>query len=488
MLRENGTTSAFDLWPQWLTAASVVGKIKFDTEKCQILIAVTILAVSLGLVAGWTSPYLAKFTHKETEIHITEDEASWIASFLPMGRLFGAICGSLSLEYFGSKVSLVITGLPLMIGWICMIFATTAVGFYVFRILTGASMGMFFTCFPIFIGEISTARIRGALIGLVINGLPIGTVIGNIMGPQISYKWFGVISLLLTSIFLLTFPCLPKSPYYLIRHNSMENAAKSIYFYHRKSNVTEEIKEIKIFIEETRVSTLRQRFKLMAEPNNRNAFLIVVSLFFFMQIGGLNSIVFYMEIIIRKAKVTFISPSSVVIIVTSIGIIYGWLGIYAIDRYGRKLLLIISCSSISIGMMTIGTHFLLLTHGYNSEMLQPLPVISMIMFMMICFGLTSVPSTLLSELFPVTLKSIAGFISSFTSALFAFISTKTFQPLVDLLTLPYVFFIYGSITILCIFYTIFYVPETKGKTLKEIQVLLKNRNRHADRRSQTDED
>lgn len=100
-------------------------------------IAVTILAVSLGLVAGWTSPYLAKLTNKETKIHITDTEASWVASFLPMGRLLGAICGSLTTEYFGSKISLVLTGFPLMIGWICIICATSATWFYIFRIFTG---------------------------------------------------------------------------------------------------------------------------------------------------------------------------------------------------------------------------------------------------------------------------------------------------------------------------------------------------------------
>ncbi|XP_046812934.1 solute carrier family 2, facilitated glucose transporter member 8-like isoform X1 [Vespa crabro] len=348
------------------------------------------------------------------------------------------------------------------------------------------SMGMFFTCFPIFIGEISTARIRGALIGLVINGLPIGTLIGNIMGPQMSSKWFGVISLLLTSIFLLTFPCLPKSPYYLIRCNSMENAVKSIHFYHRKSNVIEEMNEIEIFINDTNAKTFRERLKLMAEPKNRRAFVIIVTLFFFMQFSGLNSIIFYMEIIIRQAKVTFISPSTVVIIVNSIGIIYSWLAIYAIDHCGRKLLLIISSVSVFISMMILGIHFLLLTYDYDSEILQPIPVVSMIMFMMICFGLISVPNTLLSELFPITLKSIAGFIGSFTSGLFAFISSKTFQPLIDLVMIQNVFFIYGSSMLLCIIYSIFCIPETMGKTFKEIQVLLEE-NGHTRSRNQTEE-
>ncbi|XP_014616899.1 PREDICTED: facilitated trehalose transporter Tret1-like [Polistes canadensis] len=437
-------------------------------------IAVTILAMSLGLVAGWTSPYLAKFTRKESSISITETEASWVASLLPLGRLLGAICGSLAAEYLGSKISLVLAGFPLIISWICVICATSAPWLYLFRIFAGTSLGMFLSCFPMFIGEISAAHIRGALVGLVINGLPIGTLIGNIMGPQMSSKWFGVISLLVTSVYVLTFPCLPKSPYYLIRRNSMENAAKSIRFYHRKSDIIDEMNEIEMFIKDSEVVTFRGRLKLMAEPKNRRAFLIIVILFFFMQFSGLNSMIFYMEIIVRNAKVTFISPSTVVIIVSISGIIYGWISIYAIDRYGRKFLLTVSSVSVAISMIMLGIHFYLLKSGYDSEIIQPLPILSLLIFSMFCIGLIPVPSLLLGELFPITLKTIAGFIGSFVSACFAFISSKTFQPLVDLVTEQYVFWMYASIMVFSIFYSIFYVPETKGKTLKVYRILKLN--------------
>ncbi|KAI4492990.1 hypothetical protein M0802_009760 [Mischocyttarus mexicanus] len=441
--------NAIDLWPQWLASVTV-----------------TILAMSLGLVAGWTSPYLAKFTSKESSISITESEASWVASSLPLGRLLGAVCGSLAAEYLGSKISLVLAGLPLIISWVCVICATSATWLYLFRIFAGTSLGMFFSCFPIFIGEISAAHIRGALVGVVINGLPIGTLIGNIMGPQMSNKWFGVISLLVTSVYVLTFPCLPKSPYYLIRRNSMENAAKSIRFYHRKSDVMDEMNAIEMFIKESDVVTLRERLKLMKEPKNQRAFMMIVVLFFFMQFSGLNSIIFYMEIIVRNAKVTLISPSTVVIIVSLASIINGWISIYAIDRIGRKFLLIVSSLSVSIGMIMLGTHFYLLQSGYDSETIQPLAIISLLIFSMFCIGLIPVPSTLLAELFPITLKTIAGFTGSFVSACFAFISSKTFQPMVNLLTEQYVFWIYAIIMISSIFYSAFYVPETKGKTLK----------------------
>ncbi|KAK2577293.1 hypothetical protein KPH14_003427 [Odynerus spinipes] len=459
MLRRTVQTT-FDLWPQWLAGLSV-----------------TILAVSIGLVAGWTSPYLAKFTSEESSFRVTESQASWVASLLPLGRLLGAVCGSLAVEYLGSKISLVLTGLPLIIGWVCEIFATSAIWLYIYRLLSGVSMGMFFACFPIFLGEISAANIRGALVGLVINGMPIGTLIGNIMGPQMSSKMFGIISLLVTLLYFLTFPCLPKSPYYLIRRQSMDKAADAIRFYHRKSNVSEELGAIEEFVNETDVVTVRDRIRLMTEPKNRRAFLIIMALFAFMQLSGLNSLIFYMEIIVRNAKVTCIAPSTVVVIVGAIGIIYGWIAIYAIDRLGRRFLLIFSSTCVTVGFIMLGLHFLLLEHNFDPKALQPLPIASLILFMMLCIGLVPVPSTLLAELFPVTLKSIAGFVGSITSALCAFLSSKTYQPLVNLMTEKYLYWMYACIMSCCICFSLFYVPETKGKTLKEIQDLLEGVNR-----------
>lgn len=148
------------------------------------------------------------------------------------------------------------------------------------------------------------------------------------------------------------------------------------------------------------------------------------------------------------------------------GIIFGWLGAYAIDRYGRRILLVISSSGVMVGMLLLSLHFLLLDFDYDPGDLEWLPILSLLIFMLMCFGLVPVPSTMLSELFPSDLKSAAGFIASITSAIFAFASTKSYQPLADIMGDEYIFFIYVTIMIACVIYSLTLVPETKGKTLQ----------------------
>lgn len=117
-------------------------------------------------------------------------------------------------------------------------------------------------------------------------------------------------------------------------------------------------------------------------------------------------------------------------------------------------------------MLLLGLHFLLLSHDYDPGDLEWLLILSLLIFMSLCFGLVPVPCTMLSELFPSNLKSVAGFVASITSAIFAFISTKSYQPLIDIVGEQYVFWMYAVIIMICLLYSLTLVPETKGKTLQ----------------------
>lgn len=83
-------------------------------------------------------------------------------------------------------------------------------------------MGMVFSCYPLYIGEVSAPSIRGALVSVIINGMPLGTLFGNIMGPNMPMMCFGIISLILTICYIITFVFLPRSPHYYVRRNDME--------------------------------------------------------------------------------------------------------------------------------------------------------------------------------------------------------------------------------------------------------------------------
>lgn len=139
-----------------------------------------------------------------------------------------------------------------------------------------------------------------------------------------------------------------------------------------------------------------------------------------------------------------------------------------IDQFGRRFLLVLSCAFViaATGLLTL--HFILLEYDVNPRNLEWMTILSMLLFTMLSIGLIPVPSTMLGELFPADLKSIAGFLASIISALFAFLTSRTYQPMVDLMTEKYVFLLYTVAMIICLIYSLYDVPETKGKTLQVI--------------------
>lgn len=426
-----------------------------------------------GAMTGWTSPYIAQLTAADSPLPITLDEASWVASLMTLGRLVGAVPGAVCMNYIGSRMTLIMIGLPMAISWVCMIVASSVEWLYASRFISGLGMGMAYSSFPFFLGEIASAEIRGTLVSFAISGLAIGTLTGNAMGANVSMSVFAYICLIPTVIVILTFAWLPESPHHLIRKGRMKDAKISVVRYNPGANAEVEVRALEDFINATDSIRLVDKLREFNIPANRKAGIIVILLFMFMQFSGINIVVFYMETILTNGGWTITLPSTMVIVSSSCAILTGFLAVYLADRYGRKALTIVSSAGASVSMLGLGTHFALLENGFDPSNLQLLLISSLLGFgFFFLIGLCTVPSMMTSELFAPNIKSIASCFGSISIGLFSFIATKTYQPLLNLVGPVYVFVIYAGLMMLSILFAVTIMPETKGKSLQEIQNIL----------------
>lgn len=118
------------------------------------------------MMMAWSSPYIAQLTSSESHIPITMDMASWVVSLVNLGRLIGAVSGAIAVNYFGTKTTILITSLPIALGWLFIIVANRVEWLYTARILGGIGMGKTYGCFSLYLGEIADPSIRGALVVL----------------------------------------------------------------------------------------------------------------------------------------------------------------------------------------------------------------------------------------------------------------------------------------------------------------------------------
>lgn len=434
----------------------------------------TLLAFALGLVGGWTSPFLAKLTSPDSELPVTAVEASWIASLIQLGRVVGAVIGSVGVTYLGSKFSVLSIGVPVVVSWTLLALADTVGWIYAARSLQGISTGMFFSTFPMYVGEISSPKIRGALISLLMNAAAIGGLIGNLIGSLTSMSTFSIVSLVPSVAFLVSFALLPASPHYLTSRGRHDEAAEAIAWYQRDADVTAELESLKRFVDSQREATFGDTMRELSLPRNRRAFVLVMIVFMLLQVGGTYSMGYYMEIILRRAGVnTILDPGMAVVGIGIFGITGGFLAMYTNDKFGRKAVLSGSAAGLTITLVILGVHYLLIQEGWGTPGLEWLPVIDLAVFnFFICMGIATVPSTIVSELFPPRIKSIAACAANMTSGLFAFVSTKTYQQMVDVMPDQYVFWFYAAMMAVLGIYTVISLPETKGKSLQEIQDML----------------
>lgn len=426
------------------------------------------------MVSGWTSPYLAKFNGSDRDMNISEEQASWIASILSVGRVAGALIGAIATEWIGSKKTLLLTGIPQLLGWAVLIFDQSAVMLYISRILLGVGMGGYYSSFPLYLGEVSNPKIRGGLISFIMNGVPIGTLIGSIIGAKTPMWIFSLISTGLSVLYIALFAFLPESPHYLLRRDNMEKARESMEWYQRDEPVCQDqLDSIRDFVFVNKSLTISDRMKELFQPVNRKALVCVALIYVLMQMSGIYSIVFYMEIILTESKVNVIEPSNVVIIVSAVSILSGWITMLVVDKYGRRLLLSLSCGGASVSLFLLAIHHNLIESGHDVTNWQALPIVAILIYQwFVNMGIIPVPSAILSETFAPNIKSIAACIISTTSGIFAFFSSKTFQPMLTIMTMQYVLLFYGMFMTCTTLYCFLCIPETKGKTLQEIQIML----------------
>ncbi|XP_035735451.1 facilitated trehalose transporter Tret1-like [Vespa mandarinia] len=445
-------------WPQWIAS-----------------VGVSLLLMQIGLLAGWSSPYIERLLTGKSIMVITVQEASLIVMFLNLGRLFGAFIGAIFVNLFGSKKTILICSIPMSLCWIFVIIADRIFWLYLGRIAGGIGMGMSYSCFSLYLGEIADSNIRGALVTIAMAGSSCGNLFIFVMGCYLSIRISAIVNLIFSIILMILFIWLPDSPHHLIKINQDDRAKKSILWYHRDINVDKELLNLKKFINACDELTTFQALKQFKVPQIRKAMIVTIMLFFYLQICGLNTILFYMETIIKSAQVDIIEPSYIVIIITIFGIVASLLSMMLIDKFGRKILMCFSCMIVTMALIGLGTHFQLLEMNVDTDMIQWLPIVCILLFeMAVYMGLLPVPSAVVGEIFPPNVKCVAASISSIFAAVFSLTAAGTYQIFIDLMTKKYTFWLYAIILITAIPVIIIFLPETKGKTLQEIQNELMN--------------
>lgn len=342
------------------------------------------------------------------------------------------------------------------------------------RGISGLGMALAYTVTPVYLGEISPDEIRGG-IGICMNVvINIGTLWIYWVGiyPEL---WVASVACVIPAALIFVFYAwLPESPYFLMAHGKKEEARMSLNkLIQNKDNIEEELDKIESTIAVANNTDYSLKLVLF-EQHHRRALLISIGSFTISQLTGGVTFIFYAHLIFQKAG--NVSPNTMSMIKATLQLITSIGAAYVVDNVGRKPLLIISCLGSAIFMFCEGLYFYLLDNEYNVDRIWWLPLVAMILFNISqVIGLQSITIMYLGELFHPQVKSVAVCISKAYLAFCVFAVGKLYQIMADNLGNSFPFFIFSAFGVLGVFFVIFSVPETKGRTLDDIQYYMKHK-------------
>lgn len=429
-----------------------------------------ILSFLAATCLTWSSPMGEKFRDKDesplSKGVATNSEIDWLGSLPTLGAIFGSLIFGVLAGRFGRKPVLISLGLPFLIAYGVMAFAKTIELFYASRILVGLGIGGVFSVIPTYTGELAEDHNRGMLGATMNVFLCIGLLYSNALGPFVSVKLFHMITCIFPVIFLVAFTVIAvESPYFTIKKDKRA-AERTLRKLRNTNNVHDELKMIEETVERAAGGSFLDIFK---NAGMRKSFIIGAGLIAFQQFSGINVILFKGQQVFQNANPDmpgYIGP--IVISVTQF--LTSFITPAISDKFGRKILLIISHIGMVLVQLPLGLYFYWSDKGDDVTALAWIPISTLILY--ICaYNIASgpIPWAVLGELFPENIKSIAAAGVSAICWFCGFLITQNFTTAADSLGNYTVFWFFAACGVGAVAFVVLFVIETKGKSLQEIQ-------------------
>lgn len=386
---------------------------------------------------------------------------------LPMA--FGCILGGFLMENFGRKTTQILTTIPSLIGWLLISFSNNIWTILAGRFLTGLCGGLLGPSTGVYISETSEPKYRGFLLAAISLAMAWGLFLVHFLGTFLDWKITSGISCVLPIFSLVVLVLVPESPSWLAKKGKSEEAEKAFFWCRGKSEeakkeITEMLQRQKNQSEDTKTKLFTREF---LKP------LIVIVVFIVTnQWAGVNALTFYTVSIMRKTLGQGLDEYLAMLIVDLIRVIMSVVTCVIMKKIGRRPLALLS------GVGTFSSLFLLSGYTFTSKFFPTLvdswysiiPMASLVAYItFITIGFVPLPWAMMGEIFPLVHRNIGSSISSFMAFAAFFSVVKTSPEMFDTLGTDGTFFIYGMVAFWGTIFNWFFLPETKDKTLNEIE-------------------
>ncbi|KAJ9584396.1 hypothetical protein L9F63_021265, partial [Diploptera punctata] len=419
-------------------------------------------SISVGMNQGYSAVLLPQLMQKESLLHVTDDEASWIASLGVISNPIGALLAGVLMEIFGRKTTVKLTSLPYIIGWVLISLSDNIFKLYAGRFISGVAVGMA-TASYVYVAEICQAEYRGTLSASGPVHVSLGVLLIYILGFIAPWQRVAAICTLCALFSFIAMCAVPESPPWLASHGRVTEALQALI---RTTMFRQnEIKTNK------HIQAVKNLIKTITRPTAWKPFIILLLFFAFQEGSGIYIILYYAVNLFQEVG-TGLNEFVASIVVGCVRLVMSVVGAILMKSFGRKTLAIISGVGMAISMAIGGGYEYLYSQLPPTDRpLAWIPLISVLGHVCVSMiGFLQLPWVMNGELFPLSIRGVMGGLVASLAHLFIFTSVKTYPNMMHSLGSDGTLWFFGVAALCGAVYCYFFLPETRGKTLREIEL------------------
>ena len=426
-----------------------------------------------GILFGFdTGAISGAILYLKREFSLTSTLQEVVTSIALLGAAIGAIVGGPLADRFGRRHLIAATSLIFVIGSLAAASAQSVEWLIAARLVLGSAIGIASFVAPLYLSEIAPAKIRGALVSLNQVAVTVGILCSYLIDYAFAHaggwRWMfgiGAVPALALGIGIML---MPSSPRWLMMKGRRKDAGRALARIRGSTKDVDADSDPELQEIGDNVARPKTGYAILLRPEFRPPLIIGIVLAALQQVTGINTVIYYAPTIFEFAGLG--SAGAAIFATLGVGIVNVVLTLVAlwlIDRVGRRPLLLVGEAGMLVSLVVLGVGFFWHGAGGMTDLITAASLMTYVGFFAI--GLGPVFWLLIAEIYPQEVRGLAMSVATLTNWGMNLLVALTFLTLVDALGTSTTFWLYAALTGVALIFTWRFVPETKGRTLEEIE-------------------
>ena len=438
--------------------------------------------LSGGMAHGFSSPAIPELERAPAEggLGLSGEQLSRFAAALTLGAVLGGPLAALLLDRCGRKLTLMLSALPLNVGWLLLVSATSSTVWllHVSRVVIGLGVGMGSAVAPVYISEIASAELRGRLGACFQACIMLGLLLAYLLGVALRYAWLAVLSSLVAALLPLLVVALrvAETPRWLVsrqQHDRATAAIQRLRNYRQPHQAEQDCAVLRANMSEQRARAAWS--DLLHDAGVRKAVTLSLLCMLGQQLSGMNALAFYAQPVLLEAGFGALAGLMSVLL-AAVVTLATIASSFVLDRLGRRRMLVISGLVMCVSCAAFGAYSLAAAnHAAAAQQwwMKAAAFVSLACYVSgFALGWGPAPWVIMSEILPNQWRGRGSSLATSVNWLCAFLVVRGFHLLQTSISTGGAFLLFSGLNLAAAVFALACVPETKGKSLEEIQRFL----------------